>query len=137
MTYKFKVESRNSFGFSVLSNEISILCATVPSIPATPLTENILEKVLFDWTAPTGNGLSISSYSVLIRKSDNSYAEQIDYCNGALASVVSATQCIIPLSTLIAEPFNLVLGDSIDFKITATNQYGTSGYSTIGGGAFI
>jgi hypothetical protein len=74
-----------------LSNEISILCATVPSIPTKPTTENVLEKVLFDWTSPTGNGLSITSYTVLIRKSDNSYAEQIDYCNSALASIVLAT----------------------------------------------
>ncbi len=36
LTYKFKVESRNSFGYSDLSSEISIICATLPSIPATP-----------------------------------------------------------------------------------------------------
>jgi len=41
------------------------------------------------------------------------------------------------LSTLKAEPFNLVIGDSIDFMIAATNQYGTSGYSNMGGGALI
>jgi len=58
-----------------LSNEISILCATVPSNPTKPSTENVLEKVLFDWTAPTGNGLSIISYTVLIQKSDNFYVE--------------------------------------------------------------
>ena len=81
--------------------------------------------------------MPITSYTALIRKSDNSYAEQIDYCNGALASVVSTTQCIIPLSTLMAEPFNLALGDSVDLMIKATNQYGSSEYSTIGGGALI
>jgi len=42
LTYRFKVESRNSYGYSVLSDEISILCATIPSIPATPVTINVL-----------------------------------------------------------------------------------------------
>ena len=37
----------------------------------------------------------------------------------------------------MAEPFNLVLGDSVDLMIKATNQYGSSEYSTIGGGALI
>jgi hypothetical protein len=100
VTYRFKVESRNSYGYSLLSSEISILCAYVPSNPATPTTTNTLDKVQFDWVAPINNGLPIISYTVLIRKSDNSFAEQIDYCNGALASVASATYCIIPLSTL-------------------------------------
>ena len=83
-----------------MSSEISIICATVPSIPATPSSSNVLEKVHFDWVAPTSNGLAITSYTVMIRKSDNSFAEQSDYCNGALASVASANQCIMPLSTL-------------------------------------
>ena len=37
----------------------------------------------------------------------------------------------------MAEPFNLVVGDSVDLMIKATNQYGSSEYSTIGGGALI
>ena len=52
LTYRFKVESRNSYGFSILSSEVSILCATIPSIPTTPTTTNVLDKVLFDWIAP-------------------------------------------------------------------------------------
>jgi hypothetical protein len=43
LTYKFKVEARNTYGFSTLSSEVSILCATVPSVPATPMTTNVLE----------------------------------------------------------------------------------------------
>jgi hypothetical protein len=45
LTYKFKVEARNTYGFSVLSTEVSILCATVPSVLATPTTLNVLEQV--------------------------------------------------------------------------------------------
>ena len=117
MTYKFKIEARNTYGYSVYSNEISILCATIPSVPATPANYNVLNQVRFDWTAPTQNGLAITSYTVLIRRSDNQYAEILDYCNGALSLTVSATECTIPLTTLTASPFSLVLGDSIDYKV--------------------
>lgn len=37
-TYKFKVEARNSFGYSVYSEVASILCAAAPSRPAKPST---------------------------------------------------------------------------------------------------
>jgi len=107
VTYKFKIEARNTNGYSVYSNELSILCATVPSVPATPVNSNILNQVKFDWTAPAENGLAITSYTVLIRSSDNQYTEILDYCNGALASIMSTTECTIPLATLTASPFSL------------------------------
>lgn len=117
VTYKFKIEARNTYGYSTYSNEIAILCATVPSVPATPINSNALDQVVFDWTASAENGLSITSYTVLIRRSDNQFAEILDYCNGALASIVTFTECKIPLTTLTTSPFSLVFGDSIDFKV--------------------
>jgi len=66
LTYKFKVEARNSFDYSAYSQEIAIICATIPSVPATPTTANTNSKILVDWVAPANNGLTITSYSVLI-----------------------------------------------------------------------
>ena len=119
------------------SDEIVILCATVPEVPATPTTTNVLEQVVFDWSTPVNNGLPVTSYKVLIRQSDNQYEEIIDYCNGAQSIIVTVTECTIPLSTLTSEPFNLVLNDSIDAMVEAYNAYGTSGFSAVGGGALI
>jgi hypothetical protein len=65
--YKFKVEARNTFGYSELSTEKVILCATVPVTPNTPTTTNALEQVIFDWETPDNNGIVISSYTVMIR----------------------------------------------------------------------
>lgn len=73
----------------------------------------------------------------MIRKVDNLFAEELNYCNGALADIVSTTECTIPLSILTADPFSLLLDESIDFKVMAHNQYGDSSYSEIGGGAVI
>jgi hypothetical protein len=100
LTYKFKVEARNSFDYSAYSQEISIICATIPSIPATPTTSNINANILVDWVAPSNNGLVINSYSVLIQKSDSLWSENTAFCNGAQTSIVSATSCYIPISAL-------------------------------------
>jgi hypothetical protein len=136
-TYKFKIEARNSFGFSTYSEEVAILCATVPEVPAAPTTTNALDQVIFDWSTPVNNGLEVTSYKVLIRQSDNQYEEIIDYCNGADSQIVTDTQCTIPLSVLRANPHSLVLDDSIDVMVEAYNDYGTSGFSAVGGGALI
>jgi hypothetical protein len=93
--------------------------------------------VVFDWEAPAENGLTITSYTVMIRKADNQFAEILDYCNGALADIVAVTECTIPLTSLTSAPFNLVLDDTIDFKVQAHNLYGSSEYSDLGGGALI
>lgn len=45
--------------------------------------------------------------------------------------------CRIPLSVLTAAPFNLILGNSIDASVTATNIYGNSDPSMVGSGGNI
>ena len=73
----------------------------------------------------------------MIRKSDDNYVSNIEFCNGADASIVSSTSCAIPLVTLRAQPFNLVLGNPVNAKVSAINFYGTSGYSNFASGAYI
>ena len=41
--YKFKVESRNKFGYSAFSQVVSILCAAVPSTPDMPISTVIAD----------------------------------------------------------------------------------------------
>jgi hypothetical protein len=40
VTYQFKIESRNSYGYSTYSGSISLLCAFVPDPPTTVSTSN-------------------------------------------------------------------------------------------------
>jgi hypothetical protein len=65
------------------------------------------------------------------------YAENPDYCNGADTTILTETECTIPLSSLTDAPFSLTLGDEIEFMVDAHNLYGSSGYSLIGSGALI
>lgn len=71
LTYNFKVESKNAYDYSALSEPVSILCATKPSKLATPPTTSVsTNMVTIDWTTPTTNGLPITAYSIYIRKGD-------------------------------------------------------------------
>lgn len=87
------------------------------------------------WTAADPNGSPVTSYSITIRASDDTYHEEQSYCDGTENAVLTSTQCTIPLATLTASPFSLVLGDSIDFKVSATNSKGTGIESNVGTGA--
>ena len=58
-------------------------------------------------------------------------------CNGSNLSVITATSCTIPISTLQASPFNLPWGASVYAKISATNIVGTSDLANAGNGGTI
>ena len=58
-------------------------------------------------------------------------------CNGSSPSVISSTSCIIPVWTLVLNPFKLITGQSVFAKIIATNSMGSSIESIVGNGAMI
>jgi hypothetical protein len=62
--YSFKVEARNSFGYSALSSAVTILCATTPSTPVAPASSVSGPNVVITWTAPNSNGQAITFYNI-------------------------------------------------------------------------
>lgn len=68
--YKFKVEARNSYGFSAYSTVLTILCAALPSTPVAPVTSVVAADVIVTLTAPADNGLPITSFTIYIKQSD-------------------------------------------------------------------
>lgn len=101
------------------------------------MTSQFGNSILIDWTPGPTNGSPITAYAIYIRKQDNTYAQNLMYCNGAYTSIVSNLQCTVPLADLTSTPFNLLLGDHVDVKVIATNVYGNSAFSAVGDGAFI
>jgi hypothetical protein len=55
-TYQFKVQARNVVGLSELSSEYSIIAATEPDTPLTPVTSLTNNDVTISWTQPSENG---------------------------------------------------------------------------------
>lgn len=67
LTYLFKVEARNSVGFSALSDPVSILCARVPDAPDsfqddTAVTSD--EQIGMTWSVPFDGASEILYYRI-------------------------------------------------------------------------
>lgn len=100
-TYVFNIESRNSYSYSPVSEEITLLCAFIPEPPATVQTTNFEDKVIVTWSDPVTNGSPITSYRFFIRESDfTTFTEESIQCDGTSADVVTNRECQITLASL-------------------------------------
>lgn len=76
---------------------------------------------------------TITRYEVQIQKSDGSFQESTQTCDGADATIKTNTECWIPLTTLIGPEFKLEQGNPVVIRLAATNNIGTSPYIEIDG----
>lgn len=90
-----------------------------------------------NWEAPVDNGTPITGYKVYIRKADFTFIVDPSVCDGLDYLVMQNTQCIVLLNKLTSQPYNLMLGYSIQIKVIATNAYGDSEISEAGNGDII
>ena len=127
----------NAYGYSAFSNEVSILAAERPAAPATPTTSFAADYVTISWSQPDNMGSPITSYSILIEKSDGNFQSNPTYCDGTNSAIISARSCSIPALAINGSPYLKAWGSSIWAKVSATNAYGTSDFSTLGNGAVI
>lgn len=82
--YKFKVEARNSVGYSALSDSVTVLCAQLPGVTAAPTTVSVGSNVVISWSAPDDGGTSILAYGIVIQLSDGLYyAADLANCDGS------------------------------------------------------
>jgi hypothetical protein len=136
-TYAFRVQARNSYGLSDPSSVLSVLAAQIPAIPSAPTTTVSGTNVIVRWTAPDNGGSVITAYSILIRQNDGGFSPVLTTCNGATATIVQNLQCTIANTVLVAAPFNIPWNTQVFATVSATNVYGTSAASSVGGGAII
>ena len=67
---------------------------------------------------------------MFIKKANSEdYLEEVDNCRGLY------TLCEVPISVLLASPFNYLGGQSVFAKVQATNNEGPSSLSAAGNGA--
>jgi len=92
------VRARNSNGFSDYSQEVEIIAASKPEAPSVVSSANVNSDILITWSDPDNNGLAITSYTIVLQKSDFTFATELMYCNGATSLIVSSRSCSIPLS---------------------------------------
>lgn len=138
LTYKFKVQARNSFGYSAFSTQVEILAAQVPDKPDAPVTTFNGDTVTVDWTEPFTGGFEITAYRIYFAQSDTTtYSYELNGCDGTDPTIRDARTCTVLVSVLRDAPFNLEWGTSIYSKVDAINAYGISELSDAGNGAVI
>jgi hypothetical protein len=126
-TYTFRYRVRNIFGWSIsYSPTTTVLSAKAPATPIAVVTSITGLSVKIDWTAPSSNASTITSYKVEIKAKDDSWKQETIACDGSNSGIISATECTIPLVTLIGSDFLLQRGDLVVARVTATNIIGTS-----------
>lgn len=88
--YQFKVQARNSYGYSSDSLDFNVLCASAPDSPEDVVTAVIIDKARFTWSTPANNGATITGYKVYIREhlSDDVYSLENAECDGTASSVI-------------------------------------------------
>lgn len=65
------------------------------------------------------------------------FTEETVECDGTSSDVITNRSCIVNLTTLRADPYNLVLYDGIYIKIISINSYGESFQSNAGNNAYL
>jgi hypothetical protein len=129
------VEARNTVGYSVPSDVVTILAAVKPTKPGNPVTTNVGDQVHIDWEAPSPDafaafGAIIRSYEIWLQKADLAFVSNLVDCDGENDHFVIETRhCEIPITVLQSAPFNLPIGSQVKAKIVAVNAVGKSEYS--------
>lgn len=137
-TYNFKVEARNSVGYSNLSTARSIIASQIPDTPNAPVTERFESSIIVDWTDPEFNGgADITSYVIRFKRADGGFSTLLASCDGSDSVIRSATKCTVPSVSFTQAPFSLPWGSLIYATVTAVNNIGSSLTSLEGSGAKI
>lgn len=90
------------------------------------------------WIAPYDGSSPITNYIITILNADGvTYSTELSNCNGSVSSIVTGTNCIIPIHVLRSAPFFLDWGTSVFAKVIASNIVSNSLTSPAGNGAII
>jgi hypothetical protein len=100
-TYEFKIESRNSYGYSDFSDSITLLAAFTPEAPVTVATANSADQIIVTWSMPETNGSPITGYKIYVQEHGTSvFTQETSECDGSDSTVITDRTCSISLSLL-------------------------------------
>lgn len=104
-------------GVSDVSNIVVAKAASAPAKITILSTEQVGQDVKLKWTAPNLMGGTIQKYQIFIKNE----TDLVDYelkvlCDGELATVITNTYCLIPMSSFTGT-LGYVVPDLILFKV--------------------
>jgi len=134
-TYSFRVEARNSVGYSLVSSSVQVLAAQAPDAPTGVTTTTNGGDIIVHWQKPYNGGTPITGYRVKWRQSDEvTFTESVALCD---QQNDLALECTADNYLLYEAPFNLPWGTSVYAKVLAINARGESQLSQEGNGALL
>ena len=111
-----------------LAAELTFTTSDIPATPAKPTVAQSGTDVTITFAAPADNGSPITSYQVLFKKPDSSYAQYTSLCDGSTLVGSEGTGCTVAISDLLSSTGNTV-GTEIVAAIIAVNGDGASSRS--------
>lgn len=90
LTYKFKVQARNEYGYSDYSTEAVILAAQRPDMPINVVTTITGSTVTLSWDLPSTGGSPIIGYRVFIKETDGvTFTQDLINCKGDNLQIIT------------------------------------------------
>lgn len=118
--YAFSVEACNFNGCSSKSHAFTTVALNPPSQPLEGTTLSIGSDLMqVKWQKPIDNWNTVTSYRVEINEQMNNDAR-------CFFQHAQATECVLLLDQLRAEPFNVQSGTSFDIRVYAVSHQGYS-----------
>lgn len=127
--YRVKYRAKNPIGYSDYSSVSYIEASSLPETPAAPAIVISGTNAEITWALPYNSGSEITSATILIKQSDNSFSEDTTNCDGSDSTIFKNKACSVPLTTLGASPYSLAYGASIIATVKVTNGKGDSSTS--------
>ena len=126
-TYLFRYRARNVHGWGEFSDNLEFIAASIPDVPTTVVTSNEGTDIKIVWDDASYNGGSpLLYFRVLLKKQDDTFAEDTIHCNGADQTTKANLFCLIPVEALIVDPILLQQGDLVVATVEAYNIIGFS-----------
>ena len=111
-TYHYKISAINQVGTGLASADANAQAGDIPNVPVLTLTALPNSVIQSDWTSPTDNGFAITTYQ--LERSDDA---------GVTWNAVTSINANTFQNT------GLTNSVSYQYKVSATNQVGTSAFS--------
>lgn len=124
--YEFRVAAKNVEGWGLWTAPILITAVSAPDAPMIEYARVEQEQGLIavKWSVPKTNGAEITGYKFVVKQRLGDI-NQVQDCSSA-----PELECYISIDMLLAPPYNLKLGDIVQFKVLANSDLGDSPYAS-------
>lgn len=81
------------------------------------------------WDLPDHNFEALDKYQIQLKDISDNYLDELTYCDGSDSTIFTLRYCDVPMSVLIAEPYNLPANHLLIVQVRAHNAKGWGSYS--------